>query len=106
LHIAGFATSAALLVTRFGYMGYGWAEVMTFPTYVVLHLYIRSAVGSPDYRPALFWAVVCAVVIAVSNSPDFLRLAVLLLLPAPLLLSTERTAVGLYGRLLLKRSNA
>ncbi len=106
LHIAAFATSAALLVPRFGYMGYGWAEVAAFPGYAVLHIYVRSAVESPDYRPALLWAIVCTVVIAVSNSPDYLRLAILLLLPAPLLLSTERTAVGLYGRLLVNRSNA
>ena len=106
LHIAVFATSAALLVPRFGYTGYGWAEVAAFPCYVVLHLYIRSVVGSPEYRFALLWTVVCIVVITVSQSPDYLRLAILLLLPAPLLLSTERTAVELYGRLLMNRSNA
>jgi PST family polysaccharide transporter len=106
LHIVAFATSAALLVPKLGYIGYGWAEVMAFPGYVVLHLYVRSAVDSPDYRPALLWGLVCSVVIAVSNSPNFLRLAILLLLPAPLLLSTERNAVELYRRLLMNRSNA
>jgi hypothetical protein len=45
-------------------------------------------------------------VIVVSSAPDHLRLIVVLLLPAPLLLSRERTSVGFYARLLLNRSNA
>lgn len=106
LHVISFSTSAALLVPRIGYIGYGWAEVLAFPAYLLLHPYVRSAVGRPDYRPALLWTVVCSVVIIVSNSPDLFRLAILLLLPAPLLLSRERTAVELYGRLLVNRSNA
>jgi PST family polysaccharide transporter len=106
LHLVLFAASAALLVPRIGYIGYGWAEIVAVTSYTLLHFYVSLSVGSPDYRPPMVWLLVSSIVIAVSSAPDHLRLIVVLLLPAPLLLSRERTSVGFYARLLLNRSNA
>ncbi|MEM8738563.1 MAG: oligosaccharide flippase family protein [Planctomycetota bacterium] len=44
------------LVPRIGYLGYGWAEVMTLPTYLLMHLFLKREVGTPDYRVAVVWA--------------------------------------------------
>ena len=49
-----FGTAAAL-VPRIGVLGYGWAEVMTVPTYLLIHVFLYRQVGSPDYRVALVW---------------------------------------------------
>ncbi len=39
-HVALFGISALLLVPPMGMIGYGWAEVCTLVSYIVLHLYI------------------------------------------------------------------
>jgi O-antigen/teichoic acid export membrane protein len=106
VHLVLFAASAASLVPRIGYIGYGWAEIVAVTSYTLLHFYVSLSVGSPDYRPPMVWLLVSSIVIVVSSAPDHLRLIVVLLLPAPLLLSRERTSVGFYARLLLNRSNA
>jgi PST family polysaccharide transporter len=48
---------SAVLVPRLdaGYLGYGWAEVMTIPAYLVIHILLRRQVGAPDSRVALVW---------------------------------------------------
>ena len=47
--------AAGVLVPRYGVVGYGWAEVMTVPTYLLIHLFLHRKVGSPEYRVALVW---------------------------------------------------
>jgi PST family polysaccharide transporter len=105
-HVILFAGSAAILVSRLGYIGYGWAEIIAFASYFVLHHFLRLSVGSPDYSRALLWFMVCSVGIIVSAVPDPMRLAVLLLLPLPLLFARERASLEGYARLLLNRSSA
>lgn len=105
-HIILFAGSAAVLVPRFGYIGYGWAEIVAFAGYYLLHQFISASIGSPDYGPALLWFLVCSFGIVVSSTPDILRLMALLLLPAPLLFARERIYLEDYARLLLRRSRA
>jgi O-antigen/teichoic acid export membrane protein len=104
-HIALFAGSAALLVPRFGYLGYGWAEIMAFASYCLLHHFIRLSVGSPDYRSAMVWLLVCSIVIVASSTLGMLRLTVLLLLPAPFFFARERTFLEVYARLLMNRES-
>jgi PST family polysaccharide transporter len=104
-HVILFAGSALLLVSRFGYIGYGWAEVVAFASYYLLHFYLRRSVGSPDYSRALLWFLVCSIGIVVSSMPSELRLVVLLLLPVPLLFARERSTLGDYARILMHRSN-
>jgi PST family polysaccharide transporter len=105
LHIILFAGSAVLLVSRYGYMGYGWAEVIAFSSYLLLHHLLSECVGSPDYGRALLWFLVCSIGIVVSASPDAFRIMVLLLLPLPLLFARERESLEGYARLLMRRSN-
>ena len=106
VHVLILAASAALLIPRLGYIGYGWAEIIAISTYFVLHRSITAVVDSPDYRPALLWLLVCCIVIGTGSAASHLRLLVLFLLPAPLLLSRERSFIGLYMRLLMSKSHA
>jgi PST family polysaccharide transporter len=48
----GVAFSA---VSKFGILGYGYAELATIPAYVVMHIVLARAIGSPDYRVAALW---------------------------------------------------
>jgi PST family polysaccharide transporter len=57
VHMVLFAGAAFLLVPRLGLVGYGWAEVVTLASYVVIHFYLVRNIGNPDYRLAgLWWA--------------------------------------------------
>ncbi|MBD2105042.1 oligosaccharide flippase family protein [Leptolyngbya sp. FACHB-261] len=55
VHIALFVGAAILLVPRLGPVGYGWAEVVTLLSYIVIHIYTVRAVGWPDYGIAVAW---------------------------------------------------
>lgn len=55
LHIVVFAAAAALLVPRLGFIGYGWAEVVALPTFVLLQIWVRSRIGRVSYARAGVW---------------------------------------------------
>ena len=55
VNIAIFAGGAVLLVPRLGLVGFGWADVMTLFSYIIIHVYLAREVGSPDYRLAGMW---------------------------------------------------
>jgi O-antigen/teichoic acid export membrane protein len=105
IHVALFAASAALLVPMLGYMGYGWAEVMAFAAYYLLHHYICLSIGSPDYGPALLWFVVCGIAIMIASIPAKPSVAAPLLLLVPLVSSRARASLEGYIRILLRRSS-
>jgi O-antigen/teichoic acid export membrane protein len=50
-----FAGVAYFAVSRFGILGYGYAELATIPAYIVMHIVLARAIGSPDYRLAALW---------------------------------------------------
>lgn len=50
-----FAVVAFFAVSKFGIIGYGYAEVATIPAYIVMHIVLARAIGSPDYRLAALW---------------------------------------------------
>jgi O-antigen/teichoic acid export membrane protein len=50
-----FAVTAYFSVARFGMVGYGYAELATIPAYIVMHLVLARAIGSPNYRLASLW---------------------------------------------------
>jgi PST family polysaccharide transporter len=106
VHVILFAGSAALLVSKFGYLGYGWAEIVALASYYLLHYYLQLSVGSPDYGRAMLWFLVCSIGIIMSSTQGSSRIAVLLLLPLPLLLPRERASLEGYLRLLLRRVEA
>jgi len=56
-NIATVGTAAWFLVPRIGLSGYGWAEVIGIPTYLVLHHLIGRAKLSPSYGHPLLWGV-------------------------------------------------
>jgi O-antigen/teichoic acid export membrane protein len=47
--------SAALLLPRYGALGYGLALVATLPSYWIFHWACVRLIGRPDYRVALLW---------------------------------------------------
>ncbi len=100
VHVAAFAGSAALLIPRVGFIGYGWAEIIALSSYVVLHLYVSKATGSPNYAAALLWFTVATASLALSQTPNPLRPLTLGMLLVPLLLPGERNKLDAYRRLL------
>jgi len=50
-----FGGVAYFAVSKFGILGYGYAELATIPAYVVMHIVLARAIGSPDYRLAALW---------------------------------------------------
>ncbi len=57
VHILCFAGTAYLTVPHVGMKGYGFGELAGIPPYLILHVLIARAVGSPDYRLAGLWWV-------------------------------------------------
>lgn len=51
-------TAAFILVRQMGFIGYGWAELISLPTYFVLHLIVSKALGvAPKLMVPLMWTV-------------------------------------------------
>jgi PST family polysaccharide transporter len=50
-----FGSVAYFAVSKFGILGYGYAELATIPAYLVMHIVLARAIGSPDYRLAAIW---------------------------------------------------
>lgn len=61
LHIVLFAGSAFLLTPILGLEGYGWAEVLALPSYVLIHIWVASYVGKPRYVQAGVWFLASAI---------------------------------------------
>ncbi len=55
LHVAVFAGAAALLVPRLGFVGYGWAEVVALPTFVLLQIWVLTHVEWSRYARVGVW---------------------------------------------------
>jgi O-antigen/teichoic acid export membrane protein len=56
-----FMGGAVLLVSRFGLRGYGLAELLVLPSYLLLHKYLRQTVGTIKYQKAFLWCLPFAV---------------------------------------------
>jgi PST family polysaccharide transporter len=50
LHIALLFGAAAMLIPRFGLLGFGWAEIATILSYGLIHFFLVKEVDCPDYR--------------------------------------------------------
>jgi O-antigen/teichoic acid export membrane protein len=105
VHIVMFAGSAALLVPRLGYLGYGWAELTTLVSYLVIHVFMAQEVGSPSYGAAAIWnlTAVCALALGTMGAPT--AYFGLLVLVVPMLFPKERASLVGYAHLLLSRSS-
>lgn len=63
-HVALFVAGALIFVPTYGVRGYGFAELVAIPAYVVVHGWVSKDVGSPAYRHAFIWFVCTAVPLA------------------------------------------
>jgi PST family polysaccharide transporter len=91
-----FAGAAAILAHLYGYIGYGYAELIVIPTYIVLHFFFESLIGPPSYGPAIVWFVPfsCALLL---RPLGWWTAAIALL---PLFSFRERSRLGEYFRLI------
>lgn len=98
VHVAIFAAAAALLVRAYGVVGYGWAEVAAFPSYLVIHLALARRLGVPRYADAAVWTLVILPLFASSVGP-WVWVAVTL----PLLWTATRRQLVEYAGMLSRR---
>ena len=61
LNLILFAGAALLLVPYLGIVGYGWAEVVHIPSWILLLAWFRVYVGRPVSSRALVWLIAWAV---------------------------------------------
>jgi O-antigen/teichoic acid export membrane protein len=61
LHILLFGGTAWYAVRHYGAIGYGYAELATLPSYLLMHWLIARILGSPDYRVTAMWWVASAI---------------------------------------------
>jgi O-antigen/teichoic acid export membrane protein len=54
-HVVLFAAGAAVLVPALGLTGYGWAELVALPGYLVIHHLTVGVIGPINYRVAGVW---------------------------------------------------
>jgi O-antigen/teichoic acid export membrane protein len=57
--------AALYFIPRYGIVGVGFAEVTAMSSYIVVHLLVRRALGSPDYRLAAIWATAAGMLLFV-----------------------------------------
>lgn len=78
VHLVLFGVGAYFLISVFGLVGYGFAELVALPSYVVLHLTVRRLIGTPDYSrvaPWYFCLVLVLLLRPISLWVSFLALA-------------------------------
>jgi PST family polysaccharide transporter len=104
VHMILFAGSAAILVPRLGFVGYGWAEMIALFSYFVVHFFLAQEVGSPSYGVAVIWfmATACALILSAFGSPILYLGPIVLLLP--LFFPRERSSMVGYAQIVMSRS--
>jgi O-antigen/teichoic acid export membrane protein len=60
-HVLILGATAWLLVPRMGVKGYGWAEVMALPSYLILHWWFAVIGGKANYSHATTWFISCVI---------------------------------------------
>lgn len=100
IHVAIFGVTALLLVPRMGIIGYGWAEVCTLFSYIVLHLYVSKQVGKPNYITAFIWFSLSVIVLLIGTIASPLRYFSIFLLMLPLISTKERNNLWGYYQIL------
>jgi O-antigen/teichoic acid export membrane protein len=106
IHLILFAGSAAILVPQMGFVGYGWAEVLSVFSNFALHKFLVGAVGRPSYAAPAIWygAAAGAIVLGALGVPAlFLGLPVMF---TPLFFRKERATLAGYAQLLFSKVGA
>jgi PST family polysaccharide transporter len=57
LYLLILAPACAVMINEFGLIGYGWAEIVALPSYLVLHFAVIRIIGPLQYRVSLVWWV-------------------------------------------------
>lgn len=100
VNVAILAGTALLLVPRIGIVGYGWAEVCTLFSYILLHLYVSKEIGRPNYTTAFIWFSLSVTVLFLGTIESPLRYFSVLLLILPLISTKERNNLWGYYQIL------
>jgi PST family polysaccharide transporter len=91
INVGSFAIAVTILLPRLGLVGYGWAEMIAFISYIVVHFYSIHRIGQLNYGLPLFWWVAFGAALFVWQGGWWMAsgLAVVALLPV-----TRRTIQG------------
>ncbi len=98
VHVGLFAAAVAWLVPARGVVGYALAEILVFPTYLVLHYALARRLGMVRYTDAVVWMMVILPLFASWVGPW-----VWVLVTLPLLWSATRRQIFQYVAMLTKR---
>lgn len=98
LNLVLFGTGAYFLIWEFGLIGYGIAELIALPSYVVLDLKMRRLIGAPYYSRVAPWYI-CLVLVLLLRPLGFW---VCFLTFAPLAWRGNRQRIRFYSRQLLQ----
>lgn len=99
VHVALFASAALALVPAYGVRGYGFAELIAIPSYVVVHAWVQRDVGAPHYRNAFIWFICTAGPLLFVHKYPALALVALV----PIIWRSTRHQMLDYLRLVLNR---
>ncbi|BAY87512.1 hypothetical protein NIES267_70340 [Calothrix parasitica NIES-267] len=100
VHVILFVGTAFLFVPRIGMIGYGWAELCTLVSYIVLHSYVSKEIGTPNYTTAFIWFTLSISVLIIGTLESPLRYFSVLLLLLPLISTKERKNLWGYYQIL------
>lgn len=103
VHIVIFAASAMVLVPTIGFVGYGYAEVISVGSNVVVDCFLAKAVGRPTYIAPGIWLAACVVAIALGMAITPARYVGFLVLCTPFLFRKERSILAGYAQILFSR---
>jgi PST family polysaccharide transporter len=101
VHIALFAGAALLLVPHLGIRGYGWAEVVALPSYLLLLSFVLVYVGKPRFARAGVWFAALAVPIFGSQLSSWAWVSAVV----PLLWPETRTELTQAIKMVLRSSS-
>jgi len=106
VHVIVFAGTAAVLVPRLGILGYGYAEIATLGSYLLLHYFIQQQIGSPSYGIGAIWCgtATCVLILSALGAPALYFAPAVLLIP--LVFPHERNSLHGYAQILFSRTSA
>jgi O-antigen/teichoic acid export membrane protein len=55
LNLILFVGGSVLFLPKLGPVGYGWGEVCTIGSYILVHYFVAKSVGTPNYKLPLVW---------------------------------------------------
>jgi O-antigen/teichoic acid export membrane protein len=100
LHIALFVAGTYCFVPQFGFVGYGWGELIALLSYPLIHAYLKAQVGRPEYTPAFVWYCISVAMLLATALPEPLKILALFLPLLPFSFPGQRELLGEYARIL------